>query len=182
MNEIVCAGFGGQGVLTMGLIIAKTGMDNEYNVTWIPSYGSEMRGGTANCNVKINDTEIPTPFIKEIDTLIAMNEPSLDKFAHMVRPGGVVIANSSIITKYNFREDVTVVSVGASEIAAQNDNKKGANIVMLGAFAAVSDTFTKEVMGKGIEDFFALKGKNNPNNKVCFEEGVNNAIVKTAKS
>ena len=99
MTNLVCAGFGGQGVLTAGLIIAKTGMDIGKNVVWIPSYGSEMRGGTANCNVKISEEEIASPFIRSIDVLLALNEPSVDKFQGSIAPGGTMIINSSIVKR-----------------------------------------------------------------------------------
>src|SRR6056297_2599678 len=117
MLNIICAGFGGQGVLTAGLILAKTAMDNDKNVTWIPSYGSEMRGGTANCNVKIYDDKISSPFVKKIDILIAMNKPSIIKFEPKVRPGGMIISNKSIVTGWNFREDIKIVEVEATAIA-----------------------------------------------------------------
>jgi len=169
MTSIICAGFGGQGVLTMGLIIAKTGMDIGENVTWIPSYGSEMRGGTANCNVKVSQEEIGTPFVKEIDILIAMNAPSIDKFENMLSANATVIINSSIIKDRDFREDIQVVSVDAIEISEQNDNIKGANIVMLGALARTGLLFGKDTLKAGVDGFFSLKGKNNPKNNSCFD-------------
>jgi 2-oxoglutarate ferredoxin oxidoreductase subunit gamma len=171
MPNIICAGFGGQGVLTAGLIIAKTGMDNNKNVTWIPSYGSEMRGGTANCNVKIAEGKIASPFVKQIDILIAMNKPSMKKFETMLRPGGLVISNRSIVGDWNFRKDIRVVEVDATFIADSLGNPKGANIVMLGALAATGELFDRETMAKGIEEFFTLKGKDNTKNVKNFEKG-----------
>lgn len=171
MSNIVFAGFGGQGVLTAGLIAAHVGMINDKNVTWIPSYGSEMRGGTANCNVKISDDEISSPFINKIDVLIAMNQPSVAKFEHLVNEGGVIISNSSIIKDHNFREDVQVYEVPATNIAEDAENRRGANIVMLGALAKATDLFEKDVFMAGVEKFFLDKGKNNPKNKICFEKG-----------
>ncbi len=171
MKSIVCAGFGGQGVLTAGLIIARTGMENGSQVTWIPSYGSEMRGGTANCGVIISDKKIASPFVKNIDVLIAMNVPSMQKFQSQVVPGGLIVSNSSIIRDMEFRDDVRVIEVEATDIADKLQNARGANIVMLGALAAADSYFSKDVMGNGIESFFASKGKNNPLNRECFLGG-----------
>jgi len=171
MKSIVCAGFGGQGVLTAGLIIARTGMENGSQVTWIPSYGSEMRGGTANCGVIISDKRIPSPFVKKIDILIAMNVPSMLKFQEQVVPGGVVISNKSIIKGLTFRDDVLLVEVEGTAIADELSNPRGANIVMLGALAAADNYFSKAVMGEGIDSFFAAKGKSNPKNQECFLGG-----------
>ncbi len=171
MKNIICAGFGGQGVLTAGLILAKTGMENGKNVTWIPSYGSEMRGGTANCNVKISDGKISSPFVKKIDILVAMNQPSVTKFESMMNPGGLLIVNSSIVKDHKFREDIKVVTVPGTDIAEELGNPKGANIVMLGALAYSQGLFGKEAMMGGIDNFFTSKGKNNPKNRLCFEKG-----------
>lgn len=171
MPAIICAGFGGQGVLTAGLILAKTGMNNEKNVTWIPSYGSEMRGGTANCNIKISDGKISSPFVKEIDILIAMNTPSVVKFEPLVKKGGLIIVNSTIVNNYKFRGDVEVIAVEATAIAEAAENHRGANIVTLGALAASGKLFDKKTTIEGIEEFFEAKGKNNPQNVLCFENG-----------
>lgn len=171
MLNIICAGFGGQGVLTAGLILAKTAMNHDKNVTWIPSYGSEMRGGTANCNLKISDEEIASPFVKEIDILICMNLPSMIKFEPMVKSGGIIISNKSLVKDWNFRSDVKNFEVEATSLAEKLENPKGANIVMLGALAANGDLFTRDVLEKGIEEFFTAKGKNNPKNKECFSKG-----------
>lgn len=171
MKNLICAGFGGQGVLTAGLILAKTGMNNDKNVTWIPSYGSEMRGGTANCNVKIGESKISSPFIKKVDILVAMNTPSVMKFEPMMNPGGILIVNSSIVKDYEYRNDINVIEVDATEIAEKESNLRGANIVMLGALAASEVLFNKEVTFEGIEEFFLAKGKNNPKNKECFDKG-----------
>lgn len=172
MTNLICAGFGGQGVLTAGLIIAKTGMDIGKNVVWIPSYGSEMRGGTANCSVKISDEEIASPFIRSADVLLALNEPSVDKFQESVAPGGTMIVNSSIIKRENFRSDINVYAVEATGLAAGLDNVRGTNIVMIGAFARAAGVIGEQEMEEGIENFFLSKGKNNPKNKTCFAAGV----------
>lgn len=137
MSEIICAGFGGQGVLVAGLIIANAAMEQGRYVTWYPSYGSEMRGGTANCNIKISDREIASPYAKKPDILFSMNEASVEKFEPSVRPGGVMLVNSSLTSAgRQYRRDIRVVPVPATELAAQLHNERGANIVMLGAMGA----------------------------------------------
>ena len=171
MADMICAGFGGQGVLTMGLILAKIAMDEGKNVTWIPSYGSEMRGGTANCSVKITDGMVASPFIKHADIVIAMNQPSLDKFMPMLRPGGPLMVNTTIVKDAVRRDDIEVYGVDATEIAQQEQNARGANIVMLGALASAGKLLTHDVIEKGIEAFFASKGKHNPKNAACYERG-----------
>ena len=171
MADMICAGFGGQGVLTMGLILAKIAMDEGKNVTWIPSYGSEMRGGTAICSVKITDGMVASPFIKHADIVIAMNQPSLDKFMPMLRPGGTLMVNTTIVKDAVRRDDIEVYGVDATEIAQQEQNARGANIVMLGALASAGKLLTHDVIEKGIEAFFASKGKHNPKNAACYERG-----------
>ncbi|SHI42794.1 2-oxoglutarate ferredoxin oxidoreductase subunit gamma [Dethiosulfatibacter aminovorans DSM 17477] len=175
MPDIICAGFGGQGVLTAGLILAKTGMNNDKNVTWIPSYGSEMRGGTANCNLKISDGRIASPFVKKIDILVAMNTPSVDKFEPMLKEGGTLVVNETLVKYRKFRDDVNVVMVPATDIAEWTKNPRGANIVMLGALASTGKLFDHGIMLSGVNEFFKSKGKNNPLNAVCFREGMNKA-------
>ncbi len=172
MADLIFAGFGGQGVLTAGLIVAKTAMDLGDNVTWIPSYGSEMRGGTANCAVRISKGKISSPFVREIDLLVVMNLPSLAKFMPMLRPGGTLVYNSTMIPAgYDFRTDISRVAVPATEIAHAAGNEKGGNIVMLGALAFSGALYGREALDRGIEQFFAMKGKNNPKNAAVFAQG-----------
>ncbi|MDR1021252.1 MAG: 2-oxoacid:acceptor oxidoreductase family protein [Synergistaceae bacterium] len=177
MPDIICAGFGGQGVLTAGLILAKTGMDLGYNVTWIPSYGSEMRGGTANCNLKISDGKIASPFVRRIDILLAMNTPSVEKFMPMMRPGSLLVVNTSLVNDCAWRSDIAVAEVEATLIAEQEENLRGANVSMLGALAATRKLFDRDTTSRGIEAFFESKGKNNPKNMACFEKGFTGASV-----
>jgi 2-oxoglutarate ferredoxin oxidoreductase subunit gamma len=131
-----------------------------------------MRGGTANCNVKISDGKIASPFVTKIDILVVMNMPSLVKFEKNVVPGGVIITNKTLIDQYHFREDVRVYEVAATAIADELENPKGANIVMLGALAASGALFDPELTWKGIENFFLEKGKNNPKNELVFRKGL----------
>lgn len=142
MVEIICSGFGGQGVLVAGMILADAGMEEGKHVTWYPSYGSEMRGGTANCNIKMDDKEIPSPYCHDIDILYTLNDAAIDKFESQIKPGGILLVNSSLVRpERKFRHDVTVIKVPASDIANELDNPKGTNIVMLGALSYASHHF-----------------------------------------
>ena len=130
----IFAGFGGQGVLLIGQLIAYAGMYEGRNVSWLPSYGPEMRGGTANCSVVVSDDPIASPVLSMADCVIAMNTPSLEKFEANVNPGGKLFINSSIIEKKATRTDIDVYYVPGNEIADQLGNPKVLNMAMLGAF------------------------------------------------
>jgi 2-oxoglutarate ferredoxin oxidoreductase subunit gamma len=132
-TEIIFAGFGGQGVLFAGQILAYAAMDAGHDVTWMPSYGPEMRGGTANCTVVISDEEIGSPTVKYPKAAVVMNLPSLDKFEPRVVPGGVLIVNSSLVNRNPIRNDITWVMVPAQEIAEMIGPRRLLNMVMLGA-------------------------------------------------
>ena len=133
-NEIMIAGFGGQGVMAIGKTLAEAGMKENKDVSWLPSYGPEMRGGTANCCVVLTDDAIVSPIVLEPTELIAMNLPSLIKFEPTVKAGGTIFVNSSIITEKVTRTDVKAVYVPCLEIAQELGNMKVANMVMLGAY------------------------------------------------
>ena len=133
-KEIMIAGFGGQGVMSIGKTLVEAGMAEDLEVSWVPSYGPEMRGGTANCSVILSDSTIGSPIIYKPTELIAMNEPSLKKFEADVVPGGIIFLNSTIIKVPVERDDVQVVEVPCDRIAAELGNPKVANMVMLGAF------------------------------------------------
>lgn len=172
MTEIICSGFGGQGVLVAGMILADSGMEAGKNVTWFPSYGAAMRGGTANCNVVISDEEIASPFCREADILLTMNEAAIDKFEKQLRPGGLLLVNSSIVRADRvYRDDITCIKVAATDIANEMGNPRGANIVMLGALARASADFDSDYMCGAIDTYFAKKGKVNPKNALCFRRG-----------
>ena len=133
-NKVICAGFGGQGVMSMGQLLAYAGMIEDKHVSWLPSYGPEMRGGTANCGVTVSDEEIGSPIItNDADIAIVMNLPSLIKFEKDVKPGGKIFVNSSLIEKKVERTDIEVYYIDANKIAADIGNIKAANLVMLGA-------------------------------------------------
>ncbi len=133
MDKVIIAGFGGQGVMFLGKVLAYTGMDSDLDLCWIPSYGPEMRGGTANCSVILSDEEIHSPVIDLADAAIVMNMPAYEKFAPRVRPGGVLIVNSSLANIENPREDITVVKVPATDIANELGATNIGNMVCLGA-------------------------------------------------
>jgi len=171
MTGIICAGFGGQGVLTMGLILANCAMLAENEVTWIPSYGAEMRGGTANCSIKIGKEPIASPYINKTDVLIAMNEPSLKKFENDVISGGTIIVNSSIVKEKIKRSDVRVINVDANEIAINLNNLRAVNLIVLGTFAGATGLFTKDEMANGIENYFSKKKIDNTLNLKAYSEG-----------
>ena len=137
-NEVQFAGFGGQGIMLMGQIMAEAAMQQGHEVVWIPSYGPEMRGGTAYCTVVISDRPIGSPIIRNPKHLVAMNRPSLEKFAPTVKSGGTIFINSSIIPIDAGRDDVDVVKVPIIEIARELGNVKIANIIALAAFVSRS--------------------------------------------
>ena len=138
-TEIILAGFGGQGVLLIGKLLAYAGMKAGREVTWMPAYGPEMRGGTCNCTVVLSDRPIGSPISKSPHGLIALNLPSLDKFEDAVRPGGVIVVNTSLINRLPQRTDVTVVAVPANEVAIECGSPKAANMVALGAYLGASE-------------------------------------------
>lgn len=138
-HEIIVAGFGGQGVMAIGTTMSETAMAQGLNVSWLPSYGPEMRGGTANCSVVIAETEIISPIVLEPSELIAMNQPSLDKFEPAVRPGGLILVNKSIVERKVQRDDVRTVYVPSLEIASELGNMRVANMVMLGAYIKATE-------------------------------------------
>jgi 2-oxoglutarate ferredoxin oxidoreductase subunit gamma len=131
--ESIFAGFGGQGVMLMGQLLAYSGMYEGKNVTYFPSYGPEMRGGTANCSVVVSDEQVGSPVISEPGILVAMNRPSMEKFEGMVKPGGTLFYNSSLIDIKPKRTDIKVVAVPANDIATTIGNSRVANMVVLGA-------------------------------------------------
>jgi len=136
-HQLVIAGFGGQGVLLAGQLIAYAGMYEDKHVSWLPSYGPEMRGGTANCVVTVSGAPISSPLADEPDSALIFNLPSLNKFEPMLRQGGTLIVNSSLVNQDVSRDDILTVVVPANGIADELGDIKVANMVMLGAFLAV---------------------------------------------
>ena len=136
-HEIIFAGFGGQGVLSMGQIIAYASMIENKEVSWMPSYGPEMRGGTANCTVIVSDTKISSPMVARFDSAIVLNQPSLDKFEKSVKPGGLLMYETSAILNPPTRNDIEIYSIPASEEALKLNKKQVANMIMVGAFLQI---------------------------------------------
>src|SRR5512133_3518921 len=135
-TEIIIAGFGGQGVLFAGQLLAYAAMDEGREVTWIPSYGPEMRGGTANCTVVISDEEIGSPMVRNPQAVVAMNLPSLDKYEAAVRPGGVMVINATMINRAVTRPDIRTVLIPGNEIAESLGDRRMTNMVLLGGLLA----------------------------------------------
>lgn len=159
MNEIMIAGFGGQGVLATGVILANAGLRADLCATWLPSYGGTMRGGTANCSVKLAEEEIGSPYIDNPDALVVFNEPSFMKFHDKVKPGGYLFMNSSLIHKEECRKDITIVSSPVTELAAELGNVRAANVVMLGVMLSVLPLVSLEAAEISLEEYFAPKGE-----------------------
>jgi 2-oxoglutarate ferredoxin oxidoreductase subunit gamma len=169
MYKIIIAGFGGQGVLSLGQILAYSAMTEGKEVSWMPSYGPEMRGGTANCAVIISDDMVASPVISSPNILVIMNKPSLYKFIDRVEKGGTVFVNSSLVDVKVEREDVKVVYVRANEDAHELGTEKAANIYMMGAIAKVCGVISRENANKGIEYGFSVKPKLIDLNKRIFD-------------
>jgi 2-oxoglutarate ferredoxin oxidoreductase subunit gamma len=151
LSRIVIAGFGGQGVLFSGKLLAYAGLAEQREVSWIPSYGPEMRGGTANCHVVISPFEIGSPVVTVPDILIALNRPSMEKFEADVKPGGFLFYNTSLIDLKPAREDITYVGIPASGIAEEVGNPQIANVVVCGALVARTGIVQFESLLKALE-------------------------------
>jgi 2-oxoglutarate ferredoxin oxidoreductase subunit gamma len=156
-TEIIFSGFGGQGVMAMGQTLAETGMREGLNVSWLPSYGPEMRGGTANCSVVVADSEIISPTVSEPTVLVAMNQPSLVKFGANVRPGGHIFVNSTVVDEKVARDDVTVHYVDCGKIAGELGNDRVANMVMLGAVVGATKLIDLKAVQNMMSEIFTGK-------------------------
>jgi 2-oxoisovalerate ferredoxin oxidoreductase beta subunit len=154
---IKVAGFGGQGVLLLGLGIASTGMKLGYHVSWLPSYGPEMRGGTANCSVHVSTEMIGSPIVADTSILIAFNRPSVEKFIGDLRPGGILFYDSSLVDELPRREDIQSVAVPATKLADELGNTKAANMVMFGAVAEHTQLFPVEAVCRHLDGFIKKK-------------------------
>jgi len=173
-TKILIAGFGGQGVLFAGKQIAKMGMDMNMQVSWLPSYGPEMRGGTANCSVILSDEEIGSPIVNVPDILFSFNIQSFDKFEPTIAEGGILLADSTLISKKSARSDIKAFYIPATELADKNDLKGGANVIMLGKFVKESGIFTpEEFIEHMVASIPATKAKLIENNKKAFAIGYN---------
>jgi 2-oxoglutarate ferredoxin oxidoreductase subunit gamma len=171
-SEVMFAGFGGQGILLIGKILAHAAMEEGYEVAWIPSYGPEMRGGTAYCTVVVSDRPVGSPIIKNPQHLIAMNRPSLEKFAPIVKPKGVILINSSLIPIGSGRTDIDELKVPAVEIATAIGNSRAANIVAIAAFVARSKIVSTGILEKCVREEFSKKPKLIDLNMKAVAEGI----------
>ena len=151
-TEIIISGFGGQGVLFAGQLIAYTALDQGKQVTWFPSYGPEMRGGTAHCTVIVSDSEIGSPVVRNPSAVIVMNIPSLEKYEPLVREGGVLVVNSSLVDRVPTREDIGVILVAANDLAEEMGNVRFANLILLGALMQYLELFSIDQIGRALEE------------------------------
>jgi 2-oxoglutarate ferredoxin oxidoreductase subunit gamma len=150
-EEIIIAGFGGQGVLSMGKIMAYSGMMQDMEVSWMPSYGPEMRGGTANVNVILSDERISSPILRSFDTAIILNQQSMDKFEHTVKPGGMLIYDGNGITRHPQRRDISIYRIDAAEEASKMKMQKMFNMFVMGGFMKVKPILKTENVIKGLK-------------------------------
>jgi 2-oxoglutarate ferredoxin oxidoreductase subunit gamma len=157
--KTIFSGFGGQGVLMMGISLANSAMNKGYHVTYLPAYGAEMRGGTANCTVALGDEEIASPVASEPNYLIVMNAPSLFSFQNKVTSGGTIFLNSSIIKDRPNRQDVKVFCVPCADMAQELGNSRVANIIMMGAFIKTSGVVSPDIYLKSLESIMGSKKK-----------------------
>ena len=170
-SRIVMSGFGGQGVLTIGKYIVYGGMHGDKEVSWMPSYGPEMRGGTASCSVVVSDTQVGSPIVTMADVVIVMNKPSLTKFLPCVKKGGYIFVNSSLIDAKVDRDDINVVYVPANEIAEANKNGRSANIVMFGAYVKHAGVTSYDTAVSVLKHMFEKKPAVLESVMKCFEAG-----------
>ena len=170
-SEVMFAGFGGQGILMSGKLLAHAAMEEGHEVIWIPSYGPEMRGGTAYCMVIVGDRPIGSPIVRNPAHLVALNRPSLEKFAPVVKPSGVVLINTSLISIEAGRDDVDVIKVPVTGIAKDLGSVRSANIVALGAFVARSKLVGFDTLRHCVEEEFEKKQAFLPLNLAALDAG-----------
>jgi 2-oxoglutarate ferredoxin oxidoreductase subunit gamma len=155
----VFSGFGGQGVLMMGYVLAVAGMQEDKHVTYLPAYGAEVRGGTANCTVVVSDQEIASPIASAPEFVVAMNYPSMIKYQNVVKPGGTMFLNSDLISETPQRDDIKVVLVPANSLAREVGDDRSLNMVMLGAMAAVTRIVSDKALAQAVETVMEGKKK-----------------------
>lgn len=170
-TDILLAGFGGQGIMLMGKLLAQAGLASRKNVTWMPSYGAEVRGGTAYSMTKISDKEIANPIVNVPDILVAMNEPSLIKYEERLRPKGLLILNKSLIKSKPKRKDISVVSIPMTQIASKLGSVRSANMVALGALLKRAKLFPVRVVTGALHDMLGGKEDVFILNKKAIEKG-----------
>ena len=156
-RQLLFSGFGGQGILFAGKFIAYKGLTDEKQVSWLPSYGPEMRGGTASCSVIVSDEPVGSPIVSTPDVLIAMNLPSLDKYENSVAKGGIIIMDSSLIERKVLRDDVTVYAVPATQLASDNGMPTLANMILVGKLLKALDDFSEESVTAALKKVISAK-------------------------
>jgi len=156
-TQMLIAGFGGQGILFTGKFLAYKGLVEGKEVSWLPSYGPEMRGGTASCSVILSDEPVGSPIVSTPDVLVAMNLPSLDKYEDSVAPGGIIIVDSTLIERKVNRDDVTVYYVPATKLASDNDMPTLANMIIAGKLLKATDGFTEEGVDAALKKVISAK-------------------------
>lgn len=172
-KQLIVAGFGGQGVLLIGQLLAYSGMLDGREVSWMPSYGPEMRGGSANCAVVISDRPVGSPKVEDADVVIAMNRPSMELFEKSVVPGGALLYNSSLIDVKPVRTDIKVIAVPCNDVAMKVGNLRAANMVMLGAYAGLTGDFSVETLMDALRHKMGpSKEKFMPANQKAIEAGI----------
>ena len=172
-EEIIIAGFGGQGVLSMGKIMAYSGLMQDMEVSWMPSYGPEMRGGTANVIVIISDERISSPIIRRFDTAIILNQQSLDKFEPAIKPGGILIYDTNGISRHPERKDITIYMVNATAEAARMDSAKTFNMIVLGGYLRIKPVIKYENVVKGLKKSLPARYHNLiPMNEKALDRGM----------
>jgi len=170
-TEVLFAGFGGQGIMFMGKLFAQAGLNSKKNVTWMPSYGAEVRGGTAYSMTKISDLPIASPVVTNPDILVVMNEPSLIKYEDKVKPKGILIMNRSLISARPKRKDIKIVSISMTDIASKLGNTRSANMIAAGALLKVSKLFPLKTITGALKYMMADKEGLYQINKKAIEKG-----------
>lgn len=172
LEEIIIAGFGGQGVLSMGMTLAYAGMIEEKEISWMPSYGPEMRGGTANCITIISDDKISSPIISVFDSAIILNQPSMDKFESSVKAGGLLIYESTNIKEISKRTDIEIIGIPAAQEASNMKNSRIINMIMLGAYLQKRSTVKIDSIIEALKKVLPERYHNTlPLNKAALERG-----------
>ena len=176
-QEIIIAGFGGQGVLSMGKILAYSGIMQDEEVSWMPSYGPEMRGGTANVTVILSDERISSPYLKVYDTAIILNQQSMDKFEESVKPGGILIYDPNGITQHPRRTDIDIYQIEGNRLASEMGNKKVFNMIVLGGFLKIRPIVKLENVIEGLKKSLPERYHNLiPMNKEDITIGMENIV------
>jgi 2-oxoglutarate ferredoxin oxidoreductase subunit gamma len=176
-TDIIIAGFGGQGVLTTGQLLAYAALDEKKEVTWIPSYGPEMRGGTANCTVIIADEEIGSPMVKNPGAVIAFNQPSMEKYEPLMKPGGVLVINQSMVDKKVSRKDLRVIYIDANAIAEKIGDKRMTNMVLLGGLLSNLPVLPLTAIEKALKEHLPERHKKLlPLNYQALKEGASHKV------